>query len=58
MVILEVMVSEYILKVDSTGFSDELNVEHEHKRGVKDCSKIFISSNGRIQSVLAEDKTM
>lgn len=52
------MVSEYILKVDSTGFSDELNVEHEHKRGVKDCSKIFISSNGRILSVLAEDKTM
>ena len=44
MVILVVMVSECILKVDSTEFSDELNVECEHKRGIKGHSKTFISS--------------
>ena len=44
MVILVVMVSECILKVDSTEFSNELNVECEHKRGIKGHSKTYISS--------------
>lgn len=32
------------LKVDSTEFSDELNVQCEHKRGIKGHAKTFISS--------------
>ena len=58
MVILVVTVSECILKVDSTEFSDELNVECERKRGIKVTPRLLSQANGRVESILAEDKTM